>query len=120
MFRGKRRSPRASGRTGEARSEPHFWGQIIHSRPRFAMLLTRQFQQADLVVMVQRADGYAGPPRELANLESVRPHGDPSCGCLGEHRPRRNGTTSRYVRIKGGFEKKEKKSREHCLPAHGG
>ena len=76
----------------------------------------RRLQQADLVVMVQRADGQARPPRQLAHLQGLEPHGDPSCRRLREQRPRRNGTTSRYVRIKGSLAKKrEEKAAERRL-----
>ena len=66
----------------------------------------RRFEQADLVVMVQRADGQPRPPRQLTHLQGLEAHGEPSCRRLREQCPRRHGTTSRYVRIKGNCAKK--------------
>ena len=43
----------------------------------------RRFEQADVVVVVQRADGQPRPPRQLPHLQSLESHGNPPAGAFG-------------------------------------
>src|SRR5262249_50253727 len=70
----------------------------------------RRLEQADRVVVMERADGQPGPLRQVPHFQRLEPHDDSSCRHPRKPRSRGNDTTSRYVRIKGCLAKKTKKS----------
>jgi hypothetical protein len=72
----------------------------------------RRLQQANLVVMVQRADRKTRPPGQLTHLQGLKLNGDSPGRRPWQQGLRRHGTASRYVRVKGKVARKVDSRRE--------